>query len=32
VLQKAGENAREHGIREVTAVWGEKIKANIHDA
>jgi predicted small metal-binding protein len=32
VLQKAGEHAREHGIREVTAVLVEKIKANIHDA
>jgi predicted small metal-binding protein len=31
VLQKAGEHAKEHGIREVTTELVEKIKANIQD-
>jgi predicted small metal-binding protein len=32
VLQKAGEHAKEHGIREVTPELIERVKANIHDA
>jgi len=32
VLQKAGEHAREHGIREVTPELIERVKANIQDA
>ena len=32
VLQKAGEHAKEHGIRQVTPELIEKVKANIRDA
>jgi predicted small metal-binding protein len=32
VLQKAGEHAKEHGIRQVTPELIERVKANIHDA
>jgi predicted small metal-binding protein len=32
VLQKAGEHAGEHGIREVTPELMERVKANIRDA
>jgi len=32
VLQKAGEHAQEHGIREVTPELMERVKANIRDA
>ena len=32
VLQKAGEHAQEHGIRQVTPELIEKVKANIRDA
>jgi predicted small metal-binding protein len=32
VLQKAGEHAKEHGLREVTPELIDQIKANIHDA
>jgi len=32
VLEKAGEQAKEHGIREVTPEFLEKVKANIHEA
>jgi len=32
VLQKAGEHAKEHGIREVTPELMERVKANIQDA
>jgi len=32
VLQKAGEHAREPGIREVTPELIERVKANIRDA
>lgn len=32
VLQKAGEHAKEHGIREVTPELVERVKANIRDA
>ena len=32
VLQKAGEHASEHGIREVTPELMERVKANIRDA
>ena len=31
VLSKAGEHAREHGIREVTPELIERVKANIRD-
>jgi len=31
-LQKAGEHAKEHGIREVTPELMERVKANIQDA
>jgi predicted small metal-binding protein len=31
VLQKAGEHAKEHGIREVTPDLVGKVKANIRD-
>ena len=32
VLKKAGEHAREHGIREVTPELMAKVKANIRNA
>jgi predicted small metal-binding protein len=32
VLQKAGEHAQEHGIREITPELMERVKANIQDA
>lgn len=32
VLQKAGEHAKTHGIREATAELIAKVKAHIHDA
>jgi predicted small metal-binding protein len=32
VLRKAGEHAKEHGIREVTPELIERVKANIRDA
>jgi predicted small metal-binding protein len=32
VLRKAGEHAKEHGIRDVTPQLIERIKASIHDA
>ena len=32
VLQKAGEHAKEHGIRQVTSELIERVKANIRDA
>jgi len=32
VLQKAGEHAKEHGIRQVTPELIENVKANIRDA
>ena len=32
VLQKAGEHAKEHGIREVTPELMERVRANIRDA
>jgi predicted small metal-binding protein len=32
VLRKAGEHAKEHGIRDVTPQLVERIKASIHDA
>jgi predicted small metal-binding protein len=32
VLQKAGEHAKEHGIRQVTPELIELVKANIRDA
>ncbi len=31
VLKKAGEHAKEHGIREITPDLIERVKANIHD-
>ena len=31
VLQKAGEHAKEHGIREVTPEMIERVKANIRN-
>ena len=31
VLQKAGEHAKEHGIRQVTPELMERVKANIRD-
>jgi len=31
VLQKAGEHAKEHGIRDVTPELIERVKANISD-
>jgi predicted small metal-binding protein len=32
VLEKVGQHAREHGIREVTPELMERVKANIRDA
>ena len=32
VLQKAGEHAKEHGIRQVTPEMVARVKANIRDA
>lgn len=32
VMRRAGEHAREHGIREVTPELMERVRANIRDA